>query len=78
MALQLLGKLNNTVAHSKNKLLTALELAIAGNIRDFGVKNNLNVKDELRKILKEEKMNLIHFLLCSQDQFLLTQPKDAF
>jgi damage-control phosphatase, subfamily I len=58
IALKLLGRLKNKVAHSKNKLLTALELAIAGNIIDFGVKNNLNVKDELTKILKQESKSI--------------------
>ncbi|MFA5270867.1 MAG: ARMT1-like domain-containing protein [Candidatus Omnitrophota bacterium] len=58
-ALKLLGKLRNKISRSKNKLLTALELAIAGNIIDFGVKNNLNVKAELKKILAEES-KIIH------------------
>ena len=47
---QLLGKVNR----SKDRLLTAIELAIAGNIIDYGVKNSLNVKHELDKILKQE------------------------
>ncbi|MDD4980104.1 MAG: ARMT1-like domain-containing protein [Candidatus Omnitrophica bacterium] len=54
IALRLLGKLRNKVNHSQDRLLTALELAIAGNIIDFGVKNSLNVKTELKKILAEE------------------------
>jgi damage-control phosphatase, subfamily I len=58
MALRLLGRLNAKVARSKDSLLTALELAIAGNIIDFGVKNNLNVKDELKNILKEESKSI--------------------
>jgi damage-control phosphatase, subfamily I len=58
MALRLLKKLENKVANSKKRLLTALELAIAGNIIDFGVKNNLNVKDELTKILKQENKSI--------------------
>jgi damage-control phosphatase, subfamily I len=58
MALGLLGKLKSKVAHSKKRLLTALELAIAGNIIDFGVKNNLNVKGELTKILKQESKSI--------------------
>ncbi len=54
MALRLLGRLRKKVNCSKDRLLTAVELAIAGNIIDFGVKNNLDVKAELKKILIEE------------------------
>ena len=76
-ALRLLGKLKNKVNRSKDRLLTAVELAIAGNIIDFGVnpvresfsngvKNNLNVKAELKKILAEEnkvihKKSIFHY-----------------
>ena len=56
LALKLYGKLKNKLNHSKRRLLVSLELAIAGNIIDFGVKNNLNVNVELNRILlKEEK-----------------------
>ncbi|MDD5005372.1 MAG: ARMT1-like domain-containing protein [Candidatus Omnitrophica bacterium] len=58
IALRMLGKLRNKVNHSQDRLLTALELAIAGNIIDFGVKNNLNVKMELKKIIAEENKNI--------------------
>jgi len=65
-ALRLLWKLKNKVNRSKDSLLTATELAIAGNIIDFGVKNNLNVKAELKKILAEEskvihKKSIFHY-----------------
>ena len=65
-ALRLLGKLREKVRCSKDRLLTAVELAIAGNIIDFGVKNNLNVKAELKKILAEEnkvihKQTIFHY-----------------
>ena len=67
IALRLLGKLRNKVNHSQDRLLLALELAIAGNIIDFGVKNNLNVKAELKRILAEEnksihKKSIFHYL----------------
>ncbi len=58
VALRLLGKLRNKVSHSQDRILAALELAIAGNIIDFGVKNNLNVKEELKKILAQEDKNV--------------------
>jgi len=66
IALRLLGKLKNKVSRSKDRLLTAVELAIAGNIIDFGVKNNLNVQAELKKILAEEnkvihKQSIFHY-----------------
>jgi len=57
-ALRLLGKLRNKVNRSEDKLLTAVELAIAGNIIDFGIKNNLNVQAELKKILAEENKSV--------------------
>jgi len=67
IALRLLGSLKNKVSFSKDKLLTALELSIAGNIIDFGVKNNLNIKEELKKILVQEgkfihKKPIFHYL----------------
>ncbi|MFH1407158.1 MAG: ARMT1-like domain-containing protein, partial [Candidatus Omnitrophota bacterium] len=54
-ALRLYGKSKNKVGHSKDRLLASLELAIAGNIIDFGVKNSLNIDVELKKILTREK-----------------------
>ena len=54
LALKLYDKLKNKVRHSGDRLLTALSLAIAGNIIDYGVKNSLDVKKELKRILSEE------------------------
>ena len=54
LALKIYPKLKEKVTHSRNRLLTAIELAIAGNIIDYGVKNSLNVKKELDKILDKE------------------------
>ena len=67
IALRLFRKLKNKVNHSADRLLTALELAVAGNIIDFGVKNNLNVKEELKRILAQEnrsiyKKSIFHYL----------------
>jgi len=66
IALGLLGRLKNKVDRAKDRFLTALELAIAGNIIDFGVKNNLNIKTELKNILAEEnraihKKSIFHY-----------------
>lgn len=58
IALRLFKKLESRVRYSTDRLLTALELAIAGNIIDFGVKNNLDVKAELKKIMARENKNI--------------------
>jgi uncharacterized protein with ATP-grasp and redox domains len=55
LALKIYPKLKKKVALSRDSLLTAVELAIAGNIIDYGVKNSLNVKKEIDKILSEEE-----------------------
>ena len=48
------NKLKRIVWTSSDRLLKAVELAIAGNIIDYGVKNSLDVAQELKKILSEE------------------------
>ncbi|MEA3305841.1 MAG: ARMT1-like domain-containing protein [Candidatus Omnitrophota bacterium] len=54
LALGIYDTLKKKVSHSHDGLLTSLELAIAGNIIDYGVKNSLDVNKELQKILNEE------------------------
>ena len=54
LALNIYGRLKEKVRRSPDSILMAVELAIAGNIIDYGVKNSLNVDDELAKILDEE------------------------
>ncbi len=54
LALQIYNKLKKKIECSKDSLLTALELAIAGNVIDYGVKNSLDIDKELKKILEEE------------------------
>ena len=44
LALKVYPRLKEKISRSRNSLLTALELAIAGNIIDYGVKNSINVK----------------------------------
>jgi hypothetical protein len=46
--------LKKKVSHSRDRLLTAVELAIAGNIIDYGARNTLDVEVELKRILREE------------------------
>ncbi len=55
LALRLYDRLKEKVLRSDDGLLMAVELAIAGNIIDYGVKNSLNVDRELNKILNEER-----------------------
>ncbi|MFA6079226.1 MAG: ARMT1-like domain-containing protein, partial [Candidatus Omnitrophota bacterium] len=54
LALSVYPRLKKKVAGSRDKLLMAVELAIAGNIIDYGVKNSLNVGKELDRILAKE------------------------
>lgn len=68
LALRIYNKLKKRIEHSNDKLLTALELAIAGNIIDYGVKNSLDVTKELKNILegtnkavKNEDKNLFNY-----------------
>jgi len=58
MALKVYDKLKRKVNHSQDKLLAAVELAIAGNIIDYGVKNSLDVDAELKKILNQENKTI--------------------
>ncbi len=54
LALSVYSRLKKKAASSRDRLLTAIELAIAGNIIDYGVKNSLDVGAELNKILDKE------------------------
>ena len=55
LALGIYDKLIEKLDSAGDKLLFAVEMAIAGNIIDYGVKNTLDVNAELAKILNEEK-----------------------
>ena len=55
LAQNIYGKLKKKISRSNDRLLMAVELAIAGNIIDYGAKNTLNVDVELTRILNEEK-----------------------
>jgi damage-control phosphatase, subfamily I len=48
LALSVYGLCKNKVNQSDDSLLTAVEMAIAGNIIDFGVKTNLTLKKKLK------------------------------
>ena len=55
LALAIYDKLKKKIDPASDKLLLAVELAIAGNIIDYGVKNTLNIDAELAAILSREK-----------------------
>ena len=55
LSLAIYPKLKKMVKSSDKPLLKAVELAIAGNIIDFGVKANLNIKRELLIIIKRHE-----------------------
>ena len=54
IALSIYPELKQKVENSKDRLLTSVELAIAGNIIDYGAKNTLDVEEEIEKILRNE------------------------
>ena len=54
LALGVYDTLKKRVSHSNDRLLTAVELAIAGNIIDYGVRRSLDVGKEIKKILDKE------------------------
>jgi len=51
LALKLYPKLKQKIYRSADRMFTAVELAIAGNIIDFGVKNSHSVEQELQEFL---------------------------
>ncbi len=55
VGLRIYNKLKKKTAYSQEGLLTAVEIAIIGNIIDYGAKNHLDVNKELDKLLDEEE-----------------------
>jgi uncharacterized protein with ATP-grasp and redox domains len=53
--LKIYPELKKKIESADDRLLMAVELAIAGNIIDYGTKNSLDVEKELKKILKKEQ-----------------------
>ncbi len=53
--LKIYPELKKKTESANDKLLMAVELAIAGNIIDYGTKNSLDVEKELTKILRAEQ-----------------------
>lgn len=54
-ARSLYPKLQGRMKRAADKLLTAIEIAIAGNIIDYGVKNSLDVDREIKRVFAEEE-----------------------
>ncbi len=53
-ALLLYPELKEIIRKSDNKLLTAIRIAIAGNVIDLGVGKEFNIVEDVRKILKQK------------------------
>jgi uncharacterized protein with ATP-grasp and redox domains len=62
-ALALYPSLKNKVEKSNDKLLTAVRIAIAGNVIDFGVNRNFNIEEEVETVLKQD------FAIFDYDKF---------
>lgn len=52
LALKLYPQLKRKIHHCRDRLFTAVELAIAGNIIDFGVRNSHRLQQELEEFLR--------------------------
>ncbi|MBU1044012.1 MAG: DUF89 family protein [Candidatus Omnitrophica bacterium] len=55
IGLRMYEKLKQKVEASKDQLLAAVEIAIIGNIIDYGAKNHLDLDKELDRMLRKEK-----------------------
>ncbi len=53
-ALELYPRLKNFVLWSDDPLLTAIRIAIAGNVIDLGVNKEFNITEDIQKILKQD------------------------
>ncbi len=53
-AKELYPELKNIVKNSENRLLTAVRIAIAGNIIDFGVNKKFDLKEDVQRILTQD------------------------
>ncbi len=53
-ALKLYPRLKEKVKNSKDRLLTAVEIAIAGNVIDYASKNSLHIENEIERLFISE------------------------
>lgn len=59
-ALFLYPELKEIIEKSDNRLLTAIRIAIAGNVIDFGVGKDFNIEEDIKKVLQQE-FGIFHF-----------------
>jgi uncharacterized protein with ATP-grasp and redox domains len=62
-ALALYPSLKNEIEKEKDTLLTAIRIAIAGNVIDFGANSNFNLEQEIDQILRK------NFAICDYEKF---------
>jgi uncharacterized protein with ATP-grasp and redox domains len=62
-ALMLYPSLKKTVEESRDNLLTAIRIAIAGNVIDFGVNRAFNIEEAIDEILEKD------FAVCDYNKF---------
>ncbi len=74
LALNMEDELRKKINRSHDRLLTAIELAILGNIIDYGAKNTLDVDAELAKILREGNRST---KLAGKDNFHYVQFREC-
>lgn len=77
LALNIYDLLKKKTVCSNNRLLTAVRLAISGNIIDYGAKYYLHIEKELGKILKKEYKTIKNKILFNFEKFkdVLNQSK---
>jgi damage-control phosphatase, subfamily I len=77
-AMAVCGRCRDKITRSRDALRTAVELAIAGNSIDFGVKGSLDVRAEIEKIVRREEREIqredAH---CFQYDFFIKQLEGA-
>lgn len=59
-ALDLYPELKKLIGQSRDPLLTAVRLAVAGNVIDMGIKRSFRLEEEIRKVLKQD-FAIFHF-----------------
>jgi damage-control phosphatase, subfamily I len=62
-ALELYPVLKKEVSQSTDRLLTALRISIAGNVIDFGIDRNFDIKNKIEELLQ------LHLSVFDYDQF---------
>jgi len=62
-ALTLYPSLKNETNKGQDTLLTAIRIAIAGNVIDFGANSHFNIEQEIEEILKKD------FAICDYEEF---------